>query len=43
MKTPRLLPSDKREICAETVLFLLMAAVSAWPMLAAIDAILHVA
>ncbi len=42
MKAPRLLSSDKREIVVETILFVVIAAVSAWPMLAAIDAILHV-
>ena len=42
MKRPRLLSSDKREIVAETLLFVVIALVSAWPMLVAIDAILHV-
>ena len=42
MKPPRLLSSDKREIFVETVLFLVIAAISAWPMFNAIDAILHV-
>lgn len=43
MKAPRLLSSDKREILAETILFAVIAAVSAWPMVAAIQAILQVA
>jgi hypothetical protein len=42
MKAPRLLTADKREIFFETILFVVIAAVSAWPMLSAIDAILHV-
>ena len=43
MKAPRLLSSDEREIFAETIMFVVIALVSVWPMLAAIDAILHVA
>ncbi len=43
MKALRLLSSDKREILAETILFLVIAAISAWPMVAAIQAILQAA
>ena len=43
MKAPRILSADEREGFAETILFFVIALVSAWPMLAAIDAILHVA